>query len=175
MTNRLLTGCKPFTVLAPVVRNGVMTRKAYKDQIFIELSNVGAPSSLVNRTGGTPGLGIRSGLSTYTVPATPVRAQGTIEIVGAVNGPTSILIGPNVLTYDVEFTDAATLALAISDLEGFDATEAAGIVTVLGPYGFLGNNTTFGVYGFSPNSFQLIPDSGHLIGGEPFQGPPEAI
>jgi hypothetical protein len=175
MGNRLVTGCTPFTILAPVVRNGVMTRKAYKDQIFLEVSNKYGPSGAANRTGGTPGPAARTGLSTYTVPGTTVRAQGTIEITGAVNGPTYVVLGPYTLTSGVDFTNAATLATAISGLGGFEASEAAGIVTVLGPYGFLGNNTIFEVRGYSSGSFELIPDSGHLAGGEPFQGPPEAI
>ncbi len=182
MTNKLITGPKPFSVIAPVIRGGgsdpstgtnrTLSRKYYKYQTFTELSSRRGPQNSPNSSGESPGMSPKQGLASYS-GASAVRASGTMELPGAINGPTHVLLGGNTLTSGVDFTNAATLAAAIDSLEGFNASEAAGIVSVQGPYGLLGNQTTFDVTGYSSGSFDLTPDSGTLGGGEPFIGPPE--
>lgn len=182
MANKLITGSKPFSVIAPVIRGGgsdpstgqnrTLSRRYFKSQTFTELSSRRGPVNSPNSTGESPGMAPRQGLATYT-GASAVRASGTIELTAAVNGTTFLKLGGNTLTSGEDFTDAATLAAAIDSLEGFNASEAAGIVTVQGPYGIMGNLTKFEVTGYSAGSFSLSPDSGVLGGGEPLIGPPE--
>lgn len=183
MANRLIAGQRPFTILAPIIKggsdpskgvsgNGTISRRSYKSQIFIEASTKSGRSPLSNATGGTPGMGTRQGLSTLT-GAAGVRATGTLQITSAIDGTVFVQVGSNVLESGADFVTAADLAGAIDALEGFNATEALGIVTVEGPFGPQGNRTVFSVTGYSSNSLTLVPDTGTLAGGEPYIGPAE--
>lgn len=178
MANKLTTASAPFTLIAPVIKydtstgQRILSRRYYRSQTFTELSSRGEGAIPPNSRGRSPGLSPSQGLATYS-GASAVRASGTVEITGAINGPTFLKLGGNILTSGYDFTDAATLAVAIDSLEGFGASEAAGIVTVVGPYGVSGNTTAFEVSGYSPGSFDLSPNYGTLEGGEPFIGPPE--
>jgi len=179
MANKLIAGQKPFTVIAPIKkggsdpsrgRNGVISRTSYRSQIFIEAAPRRGTDSLTNNPGGTPGMGARQGLSRAT--AAPVRSTGTVTLTpGDVDGTTTLQLGSNILTFGVEFNSAATLATAVGSLAGFSAIEAAGTVTISGPYGPEGNQTVFKVSGYSPGAFTLTPNDGSLQGAEPYIGP----
>ena len=181
MANKLIAGQKPFTVIAPIKkggsdpskgRNGVISRTSYRSQTFIEVAPRRGINSVTNKPGGTPGMGARQGLATAT--AAPVRATGTVTLTpGDVDGTTTLQLGPHILTFGVEFDSAATLATAVEALIGFSATEAAGTVTISGPYGPEGNETVFKVSGYSPGAFTLTPNDGSLQGAEPYIGPAE--
>lgn len=183
MANKLIAGQKPFTVIAPIKkggsdpsrgRNGTISRTSYKSQIFIEVAPRRGTNGAVNNPGGTPGMGARQGLATAT--SAPVRATGTVTLVpGDVDGTTTLQLGSNILTFGVEFNSAVTLATAVSSLLGFSAVEAAGTVTISGPYGPGGNQTVFRASGYSPGAFTLTPNDGSLQGAEPYIGPAQIV
>ena len=140
MPRKLISAQPPFTMLVANLTGGsnpslgksgnpVKARKSFTFQHFPEVSGRGpdtTPGSL-----STPGAGTRWGHVTYTVPATPVAATGTITISSnTFGGPTTMLVGQYGFTSDYDFdVGSAVQAVATATVA---ASPSAATLTVGG-------------------------------------------
>ena len=177
MGRKMVSAQKPFTMITAPVKgssdpsrgpsgNPVVAHRSYTSQAIIEIGSSYAPDCF-SLTGQTTTIG----MSTYT-GATPVAASGTVTVTTPFDGPTSLHLGKYVFTSGEDFTDAPTLASAIDAVLDYSATEAGGVVTIVGPVGLMGNEMIFTSSGVSPGNLVLDPNIGHLSGAEPYIGPP---
>ena len=191
MSKRAITAQRPFKMLVAHVAgssdpskgpsgNPNVIRKTFTQQRLVDVSGRGQD---VIKNSKTPGRSTQYGvLLESAVAATPVRAQ--VEVTLASNtfvGRTWLHLGKYELVagedFDIELAlnDTATnLANLINTLPEFDATvPVAGVFTVSGPSGPLGNITQVGGDGVSSGNFSFSPNEGTMSGAEPYIGAPE--
>jgi len=71
--------------------------------------------------------------STETENAATISTYQTLTLtIGALEAGDTVTVGGTVLTYNTDFTDAATLATAIDGIAGYNATNNAGTISVSG-------------------------------------------
>ena len=185
MSKKLLSGQRPFTMLAPALvgstdpsrgkaGNPQYKRKTFTQQFIVERPG---PTDLIE-DGKSPGVAHRIGVLLTGSP--PSASTGQITVVGnTFVGPTTITLGQYVLESGDDFlvgalvaNTAANLAAAISALPEYSAVAVGPVISIQGPVGPVGEFLKFMAGGASPNNFALSPADGTLSGGDPHIGPP---
>lgn len=189
MSQRITSAQAPFKILVANLTGGsdpsrgtagnpVKARRSFTLQHFVDVPGRGP--EIVPASSRVPGTSVRMGHVAYTVADTPVRATGTITVANnAFTGPTTVHVGPYVLTSGDDFAiggnaaaTAANLQAAIDLLPDYDAAIVGAVVTVTGFAGPLGNEAIFRAGGSSPNNLTFSPTTGRMSGAEPRLGPP---
>ena len=112
----------------------------------------------------------------------PIASGGTVLVTSATfNGPTTLVLGQYTITTDEDYTPVVgdvgatgiALTAAITALPGYSASDdGAGLVTIVGPVGLMGNMLEFRAGGVTPNNYTLTSArAGYLSGAEPTIGP----
>jgi len=188
MSKKLIMAQRPFTMLVANLRRGSNpsrgvagnpdpVRQTYTSQLFPELGGRGP--EVIPADPRSPGVSTHIGHVGYTTSPVPVAATGTITVLAdAWTGPTTVHLGPYVLTSDVDYATgggvggvATALAAAISALPGYSATPAGAVVSVTGLFGVQGNEAVFYADGSTPQNFTFAPTTDTMAGAEPFRGP----
>jgi hypothetical protein len=173
---------RPFTMIVAALRSGsdpsrgaignpIVAIETYTSQSFPEIPGRGPECFYAGIKGTTTRKGLLSN------PAgTPQNATGGRITVAsnAFLGPTSILLGEYKLTTGDDFligVDAAATAVnltaLINGLPGYTGFHlGAGVISLSGPVGPVGNEVLLGATGVSPGNFTLTP----LAGAEPLIG-----
>lgn len=185
-----------FELHAPVLERGSDPAGASGNRIPLRRRTIqqNVPRHMSTATGDYPAIRDRGGdvtfttingvLSNYTVPATAVRATASFTVNNNdFTVPAEVQIGNVILISGEDFTPGGTtdltataIALAITNLDGYDASAVGSNITIQGLTGLQGNYVLFDArsYGAVIN-FTNVPVLRRFSGGEPVLGPPTII
>ena len=173
MGKRAVTAQRPFTMIVAALRSGsdpsrgaidnpIVAIETYTRQSFPEIPGRGPECFYAGIKGTTTRTGLLSG--------TPQNSTGGRITVAsnAFLGPTSIQLGEYTLTTGDDFpigVDAAATAVSltalINGLPGYTGFHlGAGVISLSGPAGPIGNEILLRSTGVSPGNFSFVPLAG---------------
>jgi len=189
--SKVISAQRPFTMLLGTLRQGsdpsrgpagnpVITRSTMTVQYMPEIAVKAGPNA-VPLNNKARGLTTYRGNLLEPSGLGPQNATVTVLVTSAVfEGPTVLVLGQYALTSDEDYTvdpasviiTASRLGTAIDNLPDYSAVDnGAGLVTITGPVGLMGNMIEFRAGGMSPGNFTLTPSDGSLANAEPIIGP----
>ena len=188
---KVISAQRPFTVLLGTLQQGsdpslgpagnpVITRSTMTMQYMPEIAVAKGPE-LVSPNNKARGLTTYRGNLLEAGGVGPLPSGATVLVTSATfNGPTTLVLGQYTITTDEDYTPTAgdvaatgvSLTAAITALPGYSASDdGAGLVTIVGPVGLMGNMLEFRAGGVTPNNYTLTPSDGSLGAAEPTIGP----